>query len=165
MRRHLRCCNPFGKPAIEKSEHLTSKKNFAADIKTFSLSVCAFVCVIQMLSVSLCVSLSYHPFVPSLAQKKANMPVNSRRHIGFTSNLKQIKTTEGGVAHRNTHAINHISFSLVLALFVCFSPSGTLPHVEMTNREERKRKPTRFLLSVQLSTGFKLYSINKGYCT
>lgn len=65
---------------------------------------------------------SCHVVALSLAQHKANMAVNSRRHTGFTFSVENIKTSQGGIAHMlcNTHAINHVSLSCSLPSFFPF---------------------------------------------
>lgn len=108
--RHTNCTHLSFRIHFENLSPLEQQKRIALHIRRRSrMSVCAFVCVIQTLSLRL----SHHPFTLSLVQQKANMSVNPRRRIGFTPNSEQIKTTEGGIAHIlcNTHAINHISFS------------------------------------------------------
>lgn len=73
----------------------------------------------------LCLSLII-PSLPYCCCKKR--PLN----VGFTSNSKHFKTTEGGIALTpcNTHAINHISFSVFythtcnLWLWIIFSFQG-----------------------------------------
>lgn len=88
------------------------------DTQTFSLSVCLCLCLCHSDTLCCSVCLSQHAFTLSLVRQKANMPVNSRRHIGFTPSSEQIKTTEGGVAHIlcNSHTINHICCSFTFSL-------------------------------------------------
>lgn len=82
-------------------------------------TVCSLSCTIQTFP-HFYVRLSRHCVTFSSVQQKANMAVNSRRHVRFAPNLEQIKITEGGIPHmlRNTHAISHLSLRLPFCVFL-----------------------------------------------